>query len=169
MKSPFQRESQICSFFPHSFSGSSSSTPNYTITRCVSNQSHQVSFCLKQQRHAAESETAKKLHEAFPHSCDHPLGPGKILAVCVAQSGRGNVPVARNPNPKPHKTPKSIQPQKQHNTAIKFLLFLGSLPWKSSNALLRFHGCFWPKKPGFGQRFVFMSHSKFLSSGFGLR
>ena len=42
--------------------------------------------------------------------------------------GRGNVPVARTPNPKHHKTPKSIHPQKQHNTAIKFLLFLGSLP-----------------------------------------
>ena len=26
-------------------------------------------------------------------------------------SGRGNVPVARNPNPKSHKTPKSIHPQ----------------------------------------------------------
>ena len=45
--------------------------------------------------------------------------------------GRGNVPVTRNPDPKPHKTPKSIQPQKQHNTAIKFPLFLGSRPWSS--------------------------------------
>ena len=41
---------------------------------------------------------------------------------------KGYVPVARNPNPKPHKTPKSIHPQKQHNTAIKFPLFLGSRP-----------------------------------------
>ena len=30
--------------------------------------------------------------------------------------------------PKPYKTPKSSYPQKQHNTVIKFLLFLGSLP-----------------------------------------
>ena len=34
----------------------------------------------------------------------------------------------RNPNPKPHKRPKSSYPQKQHNTAIEFLLFLGSHP-----------------------------------------
>jgi hypothetical protein len=42
--------------------------------------------------------------------------------------GRGNVPVARNPIPKPQKTPKSSYSQKQHNTAIKFPLFLGSRP-----------------------------------------
>ena len=44
----------------------------------------------------------------FPDSrpCDHPLGPGKIPIARVAQSGRGNVPVARTPNPKPYKTPK---------------------------------------------------------------
>ena len=35
---------------------------------------------------------------------------------------KSNVSIARNPNPKPHKTPKSIQPQKQHNTAIGLLL-----------------------------------------------
>ena len=38
-----------------------------------------------------------------------------------------NLP-STNPNPKPHKTPKSSYPQKQHNTAIKFPLFLGSRP-----------------------------------------
>ena len=41
--------------------------------------------------------------------------------------GRGSVPVARNPNPEPHKTPKSIHPQKQPDAAIEFLLFLGFL------------------------------------------
>ena len=30
----------------------------------------------------------------------------KIPVACVAKYGRGNIPVARNPNPKPHKTPK---------------------------------------------------------------
>ena len=29
----------------------------------------------------------------------------------------------------------------------------------------RFHGCFCTNEPGFGQRFVFISHSKFRSSG----
>ena len=53
--------------------------------------------------------------------------------------GRGNVPAARNPNPKPHKTPKSSYPQKQHNTAIKFLLFLGSPKFNASTWPLRFH------------------------------
>ena len=33
-------------------------------------------------------------------------------------------------NPKPQKTPKSSYPQKQHNTAIKLPLFLGSFPLK---------------------------------------
>ena len=55
-------------------------------------------------------------------------GRGNVPATCAAKSGRGNVLVARNPNPKPHKTPKSSYSQKQHNTVIKFLLFLGSLP-----------------------------------------
>ena len=50
-------------------------------------------------------------------------GRGNIPATCAAKSGRGNVPVARNPNPKPQKTPKSSYSEKQHNTAIKFSLF----------------------------------------------
>ena len=33
----------------------------------------------------------------------------------------------------------------------------------------QFHGCFCTKEPGFGQRFVFISHSKFRSRGVGLR
>ena len=41
--------------------------------------------------------------------------------------GRGNVPVARNPNPKPHKRQNHVT-RKSHNTAIKFLLFLGPHP-----------------------------------------
>jgi hypothetical protein len=36
--------------------------------------------------------------------------------------GRGNVPVARNPIPKPHKTPKSIHPQNHSITQPNFPL-----------------------------------------------
>ena len=57
-----------------------------------------------------------------------PGGAASPLPAIRRHTVRGNAPVARNPIPKPHKTPKSIHPQKQHNSAIKFLLFLGSLP-----------------------------------------
>ena len=39
----------------------------------------------------------------------------------------GQRPRCPQPYPQTAQTPKSIQPQKQHNTAIKFPLFLGYL------------------------------------------
>ena len=57
---------------------------------------------------------------------------------CHRKTGRGNVPVARNPIPKPHKTPKSNYPQKQHDTVIKFPLFFHSFWSPSPNTRLTF-------------------------------
>ena len=45
----------------------------------------------------------------------------RILATSVAHKRIA-------PNPKPQKTPKSSYPQKQHNIAIKFLLFVRPHP-----------------------------------------
>ena len=38
--------------------------------------------------------------------------PNPHISPNLTTLGRGNVPVARNPNLKPHKTQKSIHPQK---------------------------------------------------------
>ena len=63
---------------------------------------------------------------ATTHQEPHPTGRGKILVACVAKSGRGNVPVARTPNPKPHKPPKIKPFANQHDNVTKVSSFTES-------------------------------------------
>ena len=90
------------------------------------------------------------------HICRHLLPTAFCICVTSAKiPGRHRVPSAstqnhtkregqrpRCPQPQPEtaQMPKSFHPQKQHNTAIKFLLFLESP--------LKFHGLSLPTKSG---------------------
>ena len=65
-------------------------------------------------------------------SCRHQQCPTRIFPQTSPHLGGATSPLPATPTRNRTKHPKSIHPQKQHNTVIKFLLFLGSLPKISS-------------------------------------